>query len=457
MSRGRSGPSQRQRPAPLARDSRRCPGRRARRPRDPCARHRLAAGRRAPPSPPSVSTGDGRARPLDGPPPRAHRPGVLDELGGVARDHTAQLLVAGRLSAAALRRLETRDGLPGPGARRGARPSRRRCRGPGHPGVGHRDAARSGRRGCALGDFIGRLADGALIDTRVLLAHRHGPDEAAWPSAEDRFASDLLLPARVQRSMAAATDAPRVPPHPLPIALGGHTLVGPGLGLALGLESADGRWTSAATRLRASLDVGSEPALVERIRAEILARAARSPLPGSWSWRCTNRALGTTGDRRRARAAPATSSRRPRPTRSSVGPSPASSTRSGSAGPARAIRGPRARGRNGHAGEGNSRRARRDGSPLLDAIRYQPVEVEAARLVAFEARLAAAGHATRVDTGAGGPLTGVVLANEVLDALPVHRVRRRGWPPGAVRRLGRRALHRGPGRAIDARDRSPPR
>jgi SAM-dependent MidA family methyltransferase len=64
-----------------------------------------------------------------------------------------------------------------------------------------------------------------------------------------------------------------------------------------------------------------------------------------------------------------------------------------------------------------------DGSGLLETIRYQPVEVEAARLDAFEARLAAAGHATRIDLGAGGQFTGVVLANEVLDALPVHRVR----------------------------------
>ena len=40
-----------------------------------------------------------------------------------------------------------------------------------------------------IGMLVGRLADGAIIDTRVLLAHRHGPDEAAWPAAEDRFAS----------------------------------------------------------------------------------------------------------------------------------------------------------------------------------------------------------------------------------------------------------------------------
>ncbi len=64
-----------------------------------------------------------------------------------------------------------------------------------------------------------------------------------------------------------------------------------------------------------------------------------------------------------------------------------------------------------------------DGSGLLEAVRYQPVEVEAARLAAFEARLAAAGHGTRIEVGAEGPFSGVIIANEVLDALPVHRVR----------------------------------
>jgi 8-oxo-dGTP pyrophosphatase MutT (NUDIX family) len=85
----------------------------------------------------------------------------------------------------------------------------------------------------ALGSVVGRLADGAAIDTRVLLAHRLGPDERGWPSAEDRFASDLLLVERIEdpwlseltRSAAGA---------PIPIVLGGHTLVGPGLRLLAG-------------------------------------------------------------------------------------------------------------------------------------------------------------------------------------------------------------------------------
>ena len=46
----------------------------------------------------------------------------------------------------------------------------------------------------SLGTHLATLADGALVDSRVLLAHRSGADEGGWPPAEDRFASDLLIP-----------------------------------------------------------------------------------------------------------------------------------------------------------------------------------------------------------------------------------------------------------------------
>ena len=64
---------------------------------------------------------------------------------------------------------------------------------------------------------------------------------------------------------------------------------------------------------------------------------------------------------------------------------------------------------------------------LLAAIRYQPVEVEPKRLDAMAARLTAAGHGTSLDGSRGDdtddpPFDGFVLANEVLDALPTHRV-----------------------------------
>lgn len=84
----------------------------------------------------------------------------------------------------------------------------------------------------ALAAIVGKLADAAAVDTRVLMAHHFGRSEAAWPDAEDRFASDLLLPDQIRdpwlRALTVSAAGSRVP-----ILLGGHTLVGPGLRLAL--------------------------------------------------------------------------------------------------------------------------------------------------------------------------------------------------------------------------------
>jgi SAM-dependent MidA family methyltransferase len=60
------------------------------------------------------------------------------------------------------------------------------------------------------------------------------------------------------------------------------------------------------------------------------------------------------------------------------------------------------------------------------AVRYEPVEVDERRVVVFRAALTAAGHAAAMRDPDSAPFDGVVLANEVLDALPVHRVRQRG-------------------------------
>ncbi len=73
---------------------------------------------------------------------------------------------------------------------------------------------------------------------------------------------------------------------------------------------------------------------------------------------------------------------------------------------------------------------RRSGSPLLDAVAYQAVDVAPARLDALAERLASDGldgHFEPFDTG---PAAGVVLANELLDALPVHLVE--GGTDGAL-------------------------
>lgn len=157
--------------------------------------------------------------------------GRIDAIRRTAGDPRSELLVAGRTSAASLAWLErhtssrTRALIEERGLRTsvpGQRPPKSVL-----GALLERDGPES------LGEHLARLADAALVDSRVLLAHRLGADEAAWPPPEDRFASDLLLPDRVAdpwlRSLTATAAA-----APIPVLLGGHTLVGPGVRLVLG-------------------------------------------------------------------------------------------------------------------------------------------------------------------------------------------------------------------------------
>ncbi len=63
---------------------------------------------------------------------------------------------------------------------------------------------------------------------------------------------------------------------------------------------------------------------------------------------------------------------------------------------------------------------------LRGALRYQPVEADPRRLEALGATLATAGLDDLLERADSRPFTGLVIANELLDALPVHRVRQRG-------------------------------
>jgi len=73
---------------------------------------------------------------------------------------------------------------------------------------------------------------------------------------------------------------------------------------------------------------------------------------------------------------------------------------------------------------------RRSGSALREAIRYQPVDAASARLAALHDRVERLGLTDRLELFDDRPEAGVVLANELLDALPVHRVE--GGPGGAL-------------------------
>jgi hypothetical protein len=154
----------------------------------------------------------------------------LAALRAVAADPHGELIVTGRTSSAALAWLERQTAARSRAfvEERGLRTSVEGQRPPRSllGGLLDRDGP------AALGRLMAELGDAALIDSRVLLAHRLGTVEAAWPTAEDRFASDLLLHQRITdpwlRDLTlSAAEAP------VPIVLGGHTLVGPGLRLAL--------------------------------------------------------------------------------------------------------------------------------------------------------------------------------------------------------------------------------
>ena len=169
----------------------------------------------------------------------------LGAVASVAADRRAELVVAGRTSAATLRWLETaaHARVRALVEERGMRAASVLAQAGDQSGPRRGPASVLGllldRDGPAsIGGHLERLGDAAVVDSRVLLAHLFGADERDWPPAEDRFASDLLLPERVAdpwlRDLTASAVRARIP-----IALGGHTLVGVGLRLLLRAS----RWT----------------------------------------------------------------------------------------------------------------------------------------------------------------------------------------------------------------------
>ncbi len=163
---------------------------------------------------------------------------AVRSLRRIAADPRAELLVAGRTSGAVLTWLErttacrTRAFVEERGMRAASRLARADPVAVQRPPASILGTVLDRDGPASLGDNLARLAEGAIVDTRVLLAHRLGADETAWPSPEDRFASDLLLPDRIADPWLRTLTASAVEAS-IPILLGGHTLVGPGLRLVL--------------------------------------------------------------------------------------------------------------------------------------------------------------------------------------------------------------------------------
>jgi CTP:molybdopterin cytidylyltransferase MocA len=70
---------------------------------------------------------------------------------------------------------------------------------------------------------LSELCDAAFIDTRVILCHM-----GIWPPASERFYSDLLLPERINNPFLRRFTEEAIK-SPIPIVLGGHSLVSGGL------------------------------------------------------------------------------------------------------------------------------------------------------------------------------------------------------------------------------------
>lgn len=182
--------------------------------------------------------------PTDGAPIDISRVGSrIAAIRSVAADRRAELLVTGRTSAATLAWLERHTaarvrawieerGLRAASSLAQAGAPTDRPRRPPRPPCSVLGALLERDGPGSLGDHLAGFADAAIVDSRVLLAHHVGADETRWPAAEDRFSSDLLLAERVAdpwlRELTASAAA-----APIPILLGGHTLVGPGVRLLM--------------------------------------------------------------------------------------------------------------------------------------------------------------------------------------------------------------------------------
>ena len=158
---------------------------------------------------------------------------ALSEVSRVMADPGGELVVVGRTSVTTLRWLEShaRCRVRAIVEERGLRAAGSANRRPPRSLLGQLLDLEGPE---ALARRLAELGDAAIVDTRVLMAHRLGADERTWPAPEDRFASDLLDPPAIadpwlQALTRSATEGG------LPILLGGHSLVGPEMRL-LGSE-----------------------------------------------------------------------------------------------------------------------------------------------------------------------------------------------------------------------------
>ncbi len=145
-----------------------------------------------------------------------------EKLRSLLGNRDATVLIAGRVSASMALFLEraTRCQWRIVSEERGMRASGRQARGEVRSLLGYFMEQSDARR---FFDLLARLADAAVIDSRVLFAHRK-----LHPTAVDRFSSDLLLAEEIgdpfirEFTLAARETS-------IPVLLGGHSLVSGGM------------------------------------------------------------------------------------------------------------------------------------------------------------------------------------------------------------------------------------
>lgn len=151
----------------------------------------------------------------------------------ILKDENAFILAAGRVPGYAWERLE-RETLCRTrviSEERGMRSSGRLSRGEVRSVLGYLVDA-LGPEG--FFQKVAEMAQGAIIDTRVLMAHWR-----IWPPEEERFASDLLLPEEINEPrLRDFTRAARE--TPIPVLLGGHSLVCGGIMALVDIACAHG-------------------------------------------------------------------------------------------------------------------------------------------------------------------------------------------------------------------------
>jgi len=168
------------------------------------------------------------AHPGVGPHTRAYLDGLeldtsaLDAALPLMLDRDAEILVAGRVSSATWKYLERETACRTRvlSEERGMRASGRQARGEVRSLLGYYlDAV-------GLDRFFGTLAtmgQAVFLDNRVILAHR-----GLWPSAADRFHSDLRQPAQIVNPFVKALTETAMT-APVPVIMGGHSLVAGGM------------------------------------------------------------------------------------------------------------------------------------------------------------------------------------------------------------------------------------